>query len=108
MSEEDFSIEVLTDFFDAVEAGITSARQRIKGKKKIEPETLDFNKLFWEQKQGEKGLFEQTSEKANGNSDLWKVLKAKLKENQGFWQHAGYRLWFDMKNELVIDRRKIG
>lgn len=106
MSEEDFALEVLTDFFDCVEAGITSARQRIKQKKKIEPE-LDFNKLFWEKKTGTKGEFEQTSERVNGNNDLWKVLKAKLKEAKGFWQHGGFKFWNDMQNETVIDRRKI-
>jgi hypothetical protein len=106
MSEENFSLEVLTDFFNAVEAGISAARQRIKEKQKLEPE-LDFNRLFWEQKQGEKGLFEQTSEKTNGNSDLWKTLKAKLKENHGFWQNQGFKYWFDMQKETVIDRRKI-
>jgi hypothetical protein len=107
MSNEDkFSLEVLTDFFDAVEAGISAARQRIKERKCPEPEP-DFSKLPWEQKQGEKGPFEQTSEKAAGNNDVWKQLKAKLKQNQGFWQHAGYKFWFDMKNENVIDRRKV-
>jgi hypothetical protein len=111
MSEEDFALEVLIDFFDCVEAGITSARQRIREKKNlplsktIEPQ-LDFNKLFWEEKKGEKGPFQQTSEKANQNSDLWKALKAKLREKQGFWQNQGFSYWFDMKQETIIDRRK--
>ena len=103
---EDLALEILLDFFNAVEAGIFSGRQRIKEAKKFEPES-DFNKLFWEEKKGEKGPFEQTSEKANQNSDLWKTLKAKLKENKGFWQHSGFKYWFDMQNETVIDRRKI-
>ena len=107
MSEtENFCLEVLTDFFDGVDAGITTARQRIKEKYKLEPE-LDFNKLPWEEKKGEKGLFQQTSERANQNSDLWKALKAKVKEHQGFWQNQGFRYWFDMKQETVIDRRKV-
>ena len=106
MSADEFTLEVLIDFFDAVEAGISQARQRIRERKKLEPEA-DFKKLFWEQKQGEKGPFEQTSEKATQNNDLWKALKAKVKGNQGFWQHEGFRYWFDMKNDSVIDRRKI-
>jgi hypothetical protein len=68
----------------------------------------DFSKLFWEKKIGTKGEFEQTSEKTNNNSDLWKTLKANLKEHKGFWQHAGYKYWFDMQQETVIDRRKVG
>ena len=67
----------------------------------------DFNKLSWEEKQGKKEPFQQTNEKANNNSPLWQTLKAKLKDNKGFWQHAGYKFWFDMQQETVIDRRKI-
>ena len=67
----------------------------------------DFDKLPWEQKKGEKGPFEQTSEKATQNSDLWKALKAKLKENKGFCQHDGFKYWNDLGLETVIDRRKI-
>ena len=106
MSEESFSLEVLTDFFNAVDASISAARQRIKEKQKLEPQA-DFDALPWEQKQGEKGPFEQTSEKTAQNNDLWKTLKAKLKENHGFWQNQGFKYWFDMQNETVIDRRKI-
>jgi hypothetical protein len=111
MAEKDLALEALMDFFDAVEAGIAQAKQHVKQAKTPEKtkgseEELDFNKLFWEQKQGEKGPFEQTSEKANGNSDLWKKLKAKVKEHNGFCQYRGYRFWFDMQNENVVDRRK--
>jgi hypothetical protein len=56
---------------------------------------------------GVKGPFEQTSEKANGNSALWQQLRAKLKEHDGFWQNNGFRYWFDMKNEQVVDRRRV-
>lgn len=129
-SEDELSLEVLLDFFDCVEAGITAARQRIKEKKRLEATPIgvagtvgvreekleekpssnedgDFSKLFWEQKQGEKGPFEQTSEKTNNNSALWQTLKAKLKGKQGFCQHAGFKYWFDMQQETVVDRRKI-
>ena len=108
MSEsQELALEILLDFFDAVEAGIPAARQRIKEKHKLEPE-LDFNKLFWEKKTGTKGEFEQTSERANQNCVLWQQLKTKLKENKDFCQHSGFKFWFDMQQETVIDRRKIG
>jgi hypothetical protein len=108
MKEEssDVALEALCSFLDAVEAGISAARETIKNAKRIEEEKLDFDKLFWEKKTGTKGEFEQTSEKANGNSDLWKKLKARLKEHQGFCQYQGFKFWFDMQNENVIDRRK--
>ena len=78
----------------------------VKQETAAKEEKLDFDKLFWEKKQGEKGPFEQTSEKANGNCDLWKALKAKLKEHQGFWQSQDFKFWFDMNHEDVVDRRK--
>ena len=106
MPEEDLALEALTDFLDAVEAGICQARQRIRERKKLEPEA-DFSKLPWEDKKGETGPFQQTSERATQNSDLWKALKAKLKEHNGFLRAQGFTFWFDMKNESVIDRRKM-
>jgi hypothetical protein len=69
-------------------------------------EALDYSKLFWEKKQGEKGEYEQTSEKVNQNCDLWKKLKAKVKEHKGFWLNSGYKFWFHQQDESVIDRRK--
>ena len=68
-------------------------------------QTVEPGKLFWQKKQGSKGEFEQTSEKANQNSDAWKALAAKLKANGGFWQDAAMKYWFHNKNEAVIDRR---
>ena len=104
---DDLALEALTDFLNGVEAGISAARQTIKNAKRIEEEP-DFEKLFWEDKKGEKAPFQQTSEKANGNSSLWKYLKAKLKEHGGFWQSQSFRYWFDLNREDVIDRRKVG
>jgi hypothetical protein len=69
-------------------------------------EQLNFDTLFWELKQGVKGPFEQTSDKSNGNSDLWKQLKVKLHEHNGFYQHRGVKYWFDRGNDTIIDRRK--
>jgi len=106
---EDIAAEVLLEFLAGCESGIARARQVIKEAKLPNEETFDFSKLFWEQKQGgDKGPFEQTSMHINGNSDLWKKLKARVKEHGGFWQNQGYQFWFDLKNENVIDRRKIG
>jgi hypothetical protein len=107
MSEEKV-LEILADMANALEALAVSVKRQIAEITKVSEEKFDFSKLFLEQKKGEKGPFEQTSEKANGNSDLWKALKAKVKEHQGFWQYQGCKYWFDMQNEAVVDRRKIG
>ena len=110
MSEEK-ALELLSDFADGLEAVAFKLKKDAaalagKNESASKEETWDFNKLFWEKKTGTKGEFEQTSERANGNNDLWKVLRAKLKEAKGFWQHDGFKFWFDMGNESVIDRRK--
>lgn len=68
-------------------------------------QTVNPDKLFWEKKQGSKGEFEQTSEKANQNSDAWKTLQAKLKANGGFWQDAGKKYWYHNRSEAIVDRR---
>ena len=108
MEGSDIALEALCDFLNAVEAGVEAARRTIKNAKRIDEEKLDFSKLLWEEKQGEKGLFQQTSEKANQDSILWQQLKAKVKQHNGFWQDQGFRFWFDLKNENVIDRRAVG
>lgn len=106
MSQEEI-LEILTDMANALETLAVNTKHRIAELTLGKQENLDFSKLPWESKQGERGPFEQTSEKSTQNSDLWKQLKVKVKEHSGFWQHDGFRYWFDMKNENVIDRRKM-
>ena len=108
MSQTEKVLEILADMANALEALAVNVKRQVAEITKVSEEKFDFSKLFWETKQGEKGPFQQTSEKANQNSDLWKALKQKLKDHSGFWQNNGFRYWFDMKNENVIDRRKIG
>ena len=98
----------IVEYLDAV--GI--AEQKLKGElancdlsATDQTQTVNPDKLFWEKKQGSKGEFEQTSEKANQNSDEWKALVAKLKAKSDFWQDASKKYWFHNKNEAVIDRR---
>ena len=106
MSEEKV-LEILCDFANALEAACVSVRQRIVeliGVK--EAFAADFDKLFWEKKEGVKGPYEQTSKRATNNSDIFKALQAKLRERNGFWQHQGFKYWFDRQDQDVIDRRK--
>ncbi len=70
------SIETLLD---------TWLKGELVSKPQEKEERLDFDKLFWEKRHGEKGDYEQTSERANQNCNLWKQLKAKVKEHKGFW-----------------------
>lgn len=104
------TLEILCDLADALEAAAVKLKHEVAELQGIqkEPQNQDFSKLVWEDKQGEKGPFQQTSEKSNQNSILWQQLKVKLKEHSGFWQNQGFKFWFDMQNENVIDRRRIG
>lgn len=111
MSEEK-ALELLSDFADGLEAVAFKLKKdaaALAGREEFssKEEASDFSKLFWEKKTGTKGEFEQTSEKANQNCVLWQQLKAKLKEKKGFWQHSGFKYWFDLQREDVIDRRKV-
>jgi len=65
----------------------------------------NFNKLFFETKQGSKGPYQQTSKAATSNSAVFQGLQAILKEHNGFCQLGAYKYWFDNQNPDVIDRR---
>jgi len=106
MTDEDLAIEALFEFLNAVEAGVASAKRTIAQKKGF-AELSDFDKLFWEKKQGTKGEYEQTSKSANNNSDVFQALQQKLKEHGGFWQYRGYKYWNHQNDHDVIDRREI-
>jgi len=68
-------------------------------------ETVDFEKLLWAEKKGEKGPYQQTSKQNNGNNDLFQTLQKKLKEHGGFWQTKTHRYWFHQNDPEVVDRR---
>jgi len=68
-------------------------------------ENVDYDKLLWAEKKGEKGPYQQTSKQNNGNNDLWQTLQKKLKEHGGFWQTKTHRYWFHQNDQDVIDRR---
>ena len=70
--KEDFALEVLLEYFNATEAGIAVAKQRIKEKKKLEETTLSsvleatFDCLKFEAAKGARiGDYETASKKNN-------------------------------------------
>ncbi len=66
----------------------------------------DFDALFWETKQGGKGQYQQTSNKATNNHPVFQALQTILKEKKGFCILGGYKYWAHQGNIDVIDRRK--
>lgn len=72
----------------------------------VKYDEADFEKLFWETKEGSKGPYEQTSKKATNNHEIFQLLQKILKERNGFWQSKTHKYWFDRNDSDVIDRRK--
>ena len=71
---------------------------------KYNPE--DFDKLFWETKQGSKGEYQQTSKEATSNHPVFQALQAILKEKNGFCILGDYKYWTHQGDVSVIDRRR--
>ena len=65
-----------------------------------------YDSLFWETKQGNKGEYEQTSEKANGNSELWQDLKSWLEKNQGKARLGEFFFWQFSNEPTTVGRKK--
>lgn len=101
------SVEFLVKLRDAAQMMADAANEQLE--KMTPPEVRDskeFDKLFWEDREGAKGPFQRTSKKANNNSEVFQALQAVLKERKGFCHIGSYRYWFDNNNPDVIDRRK--
>jgi hypothetical protein len=80
MSESDLALDVLTDFFNAVEAGIAQARQRLK-ESKVKGSTklpFDVSRIQWIDRLNEKGKFQVSEDYSNPDH---KALLAYLNEH---------------------------
>lgn len=102
--EEDLATIALLEFFNAVEAGIASAKQMIGNKKGVTPHA-DYNTAGWTTVKGTKGDYEQVSRQL-AKQDVFDRLQMELKDHNGFWAHGGYKYWFHQNDQDVIDRRK--
>lgn len=102
------SVEFLVKLRDAAQMIADAANEQLE--KMAPPEVKyseeDWNKLFWEDLQGNKGPFQRTSKKANNNSEIFQALQAILKKHKGFCHIGSHKYWFDNKDPDVIDRRK--
>lgn len=103
MADADLAVEALLDFLNAVEAGIATAKRTVKDAQLPDE---DFNKLSWQEKEGKKRPYQQTTKQANNNSVLFQNLQEKLKTQGGFWQHDGYNYWTHQQDLDTIDRRR--
>ena len=102
------SVDFLVKLRDAAQLIADAANEQLE--KMVPPEVKydeqDFEKIFWETKEGSKGPYQQTSKRATNNHETFQMLQKILKEHNGFWQSKTYRYWFDNQDPDVIDRRK--
>ena len=99
MSEkQDLALEALTDFFNAVEAGIESARQHIKTNKHVwNPDAIK-----WEKAEGTKGEYERSED---ANNLEFKAMLKDLASHGGKMNHEGYFYW-TFQNGTTVGRKK--
>jgi hypothetical protein len=96
--KEDIASRALLEFLSAVEAGIASARQRIKEAKT----GWDPNQVKWEEAQGASGPY-QRSEDTN-NLDFKAMLK-NLQAHGGRLTREGWFYWL-FQNGTTVGRKK--
>lgn len=101
------NVEFLVKLRDAAQAMADAANEQLERMTPKEVrDSQDYDKLFWENLEGNKGPFQRTSKKANQNSPVFQALQNILKEHKGFVHIGSYRYWFDRNDSDVIDRRK--
>lgn len=67
------------------------------------PTENDFNSFNWQTKESSKGNYEQAN---NNDSKAFRILQNWLSEHKGFANLHGYKLWFHINDENLIDRRR--
>ena len=101
MSEKaDLVLEAFTDFLNAVEAGIESARQHIKSKKSVwNPDVIK-----WEKAQGTKGEYERSED---ANNLEFKAMLKDLADHGGKMNYEGFFYWV-FQSGATVGRKKKG
>lgn len=70
------------------------------------PTEKEFNSLYWEDKEGAKGAFQQTSKIGNQNHINFRKLQTYLKAHNGFAILHDFKTWLYSSNPDLIGRRK--
>lgn len=105
-----FEVEVQIDDEHDIELAKASCEGLLDGWLSSEPieqaqlksETYDISKIKWEERQGQKGLFEKTDDY---NSLDYKALLRDLQSHKGKMRKNGYFLWI-FENGATIGRKR--
>jgi hypothetical protein len=77
---------------------------------KVENQPKDLHKydsLPWEKKEGTRGIYNQTSQKASQNSPLWQELAAWLQKNKGKARLGDYFYWTFENDPSIVGRKQL-
>jgi hypothetical protein len=100
---EDVASEALLEFLNAVEAGIASAKRRIKEAKGLtEKPAYDIEKIHWEPAQGDHGLYERSEDV---NSLDFKGLLKDVQAHCGKMTVASWFVWA-FQNGSTLGRKQ--
>jgi hypothetical protein len=97
--KEDTVIIALLEFLDAVEAGVSAAKQRIKEAKLP---NWDPDKIKWEDAEGSSGQYQRSED---SNNPEFKAMLKDLQAHKGKLTRNGYFYWI-FKNGSTIGRKK--
>lgn len=101
-TSEDLALKALTDFLNAVEAGIESARQRIKEVKVEEKPSWNPSEIKWTKAEGAKGEYERSEDT---NNLQFKAMLKDLASHDGRMRYKGYFYWV-FQNGAIVGRKK--
>ena len=97
---------VLIEFFVKIRDAVMEAIDQLSPSEVniSKPTEQEFNNLQWQTKTSDKGDYQQTK---NNDSKEFRILQNWLSENKGFTQLHGFKAWFHIDDENIIDRRRI-
>ena len=98
--------EMMLDFMNGVESGITAAKELYKERKELDEDksTWDPDKIKWEEAQGASGPYERSEDV---NSTDFKSLLKDLAQHNGKLSKEGYFYWL-FQNGTTVGRKKRG
>jgi hypothetical protein len=97
--KEDTAIIALLEFLDAVEAGVSAAKQRIKEAKLP---NWDPDNIKWEDAEGSSGQYQRSED---SNNPEFKAMLKDLQAHNGKLTRNGYFYWI-FKNGSTVGRKK--
>jgi hypothetical protein len=97
--KEDTALIALLEFLDAVEAGVSAAKQRIKEAKLP---NWDPDKIKWEDAEGSSGQYQRSED---FNNPEFKTMLKDLQAHKGKLTRNGYFYWI-FKNGSTVGRKK--